>query len=100
MSNDPQRSQDGWMIPLAEELDSMKGSNTMNAQAKSDSGIGIILAQRLTGMLTGAPDTNYETMSAIVYGELGSIASMLDHADFIELPGGTTLKVSFRPTAK
>lgn len=68
----------------------------MNDNTTTD-GIGIILAQRLTGMLTGAPDTTRETISAIVYGELMNVARMLEHADWVELPDGTTLTVSFKP---
>lgn len=67
---------------------------------ETNNGIGIILAQRLTGMLTGAPDTTHETMSSIVYGELMNVARMLEHADWVELPDGTTLTVSYKPDSQ
>ena len=68
---------------------------------ETNNGIGIILAQRLTGMLTGAPDTTYETMSTIVHGELLDVARMMGEGGASAvLPDGTTLSVSFKPASQ
>ena len=59
----------------------------------------ILIAQRLTSMLAGAPDTNYATVADIVYGELLALSNSLRDGSLsaVELPDGTVLSASFTP---
>ena len=59
----------------------------------------ILIAQQLTSVLAGAPDTNYATVADIVYGELLALSNSLRDGSLsaVILPDGTVLSASFTP---